>query len=252
MVNLQGKIALVTGSSRGIGRGCAVELARAGANVTVNYHSHADEAEEAAEEIRGLGREALVVQTDVSDRASVDRMIAATVERFGGLDIAVSNAYYSERQPFLEISIDAMKRTLDVCLWGAFHIGQAAARHMADNGKSGCLLFISSVLSFIPYKNSTVYNTCKAGINHMSRTIAAELAPQHIRSNVIEPGWIDTPGERRYATDEEIHEAGEALPWGRLGTIEEVGRAAAFLCSDDAEYITGSIFRVDGGYALQW
>ena len=119
-------------------------------------------------------------------------------------------------------------------------------------GKKGCLLFISSVLSFIPYKNSTVYNTCKAGINHMCRTAAAELAEHRIRANVIEPGWIDTPGERRYATDDEIHEAGKALPWGRLGTIDEVGRAAAFLCSEDAEYITGSVFRVDGGYALQW
>ena len=252
MVNLQGRVAIVTGSSRGIGRGCAVELARAGANVTVNYHSHADEAEEVAEEIRGLGREALVVQADVSDRDAIDRMIAATVERFGGLDIAVSNAYYSERQTFLEVSIEGMKRTLDVTLWGAFHIGQASARHMVENGKKGCLLFISSVLSFIPYKNSTIYNTCKAGINHMCRTAAAELAEHRIRANVIEPGWTDTPGERRYATDEEIHEAGKALPWGRLGTIDEVGRAAAFLCSSDAEYITGSVVRVDGGYALQW
>lgn len=251
MVDLSGKVALITGSSRGIGRGCALEMARAGANITVNYHSHKEDAEAVAGEIRALGREALVVGADVSDRADVDRMVAQTVERFGRLDTAVCNAYYSKRQPFLEIEPEGMRRTLDVTLWGSFHVAQAAARHMVEKGDGGSLLFISSVHAVMPVPTSLAYNTAKAGLNHMAATIAAELTEHRIRANVIEPGWIDTPGERKYASEQEIREAGEKLPWGRLGTIEDIGRAAAFLCSDAADYITGTVLRVDGGLVIK-
>ena len=251
MIDLKGKVALITGSSRGIGQGCALEMARAGADLTINYHSHPEDAEEVAEEVRSLGREALVVGADASDRAAVDRMVAATIERFGHLDILVSNAYHSTREPFLEVSPGGMGRTLDVTLWGAFHAAQAGARQMTTQGKGGSILFISSVLAFIPQVGSMAYNTAKAGIDHMAATIARELAPHRIRVNVIEPGWIDTPGERQYFGEEEIREGGKELPWGRLGTPKDLGQAATFLCSDAADYITGAVLRVDGGYWLQ-
>ena len=248
MVDLTGKVALITGSSRGIGRGCAVEMARAGADITVNYRSHPEDAESVAEEIRSLGREALIVHADVSDRPAVDRMVEATVERFGHLDIVVCNAYASTREPFLEMSIEGMRRTLDVSLWGSFHAAQAGARQMVAQGGGGSLLFISSVHAFIPVPNSLAYNIAKAGINHMAATIGTELAPERIRVNTIEPGWIDTPGERTHETERSLDEEGKKLPWGRLGTIEDIGRAATFLCSDAADYITGAVFRVDGGF----
>ena len=251
MVDLTGKAALITGSSRGIGHGCAIEMARCGANITVNYHSHPEDAERVAEGIRALDRQALTVGADVSDRSAVERMVAETVERFGRLDITVCNAYYSKREPFLDLSVEAMQRTLDVCLWGSFHTAQAAARQMVAQGEGGNILFISSVLAHIPYPTSLPYNTAKAGINHMSATIAAELTPHRIRSNVIEPGYTDTPGERQFATEKQIREAAKQLPWGRLGTIQDIGRAAAFLCSDAADYITGTILKVDGGYCLK-
>ncbi len=251
MVDLTGKVALITGSSRGIGHGCAIEMARCGADITVNYHTHPEDAEAVAEGVRALGSKALVVQADVSDRTAVDRMVAETLECFGRLDIAVCNAYYSKREPFLELSIEAMKRTLSVCLWGSFHTAQAAAQQMVSQGEGGSILFISSVLAEIPYPTSLPYNTAKAGINHMSATIAAELTPHRIRSNVIEPGYTDTPGERQFATEEQIREAAKQLPWGRLGTIEDIGKAAAFLCSNAADYITGTILKVDGGYCLK-
>ena len=156
-VDLTGKVAVITGSSRGIGRGCAIEMARAGAEVTVNYFSHPDDAEETAALVRSHGREALVVQGDVSDRGAVD---------------------------------------------------------------------------------------------HMARTIANDLTEHRIRVNVIQPGWIDTPGERQFATEEEIQEGARTNPWGRLGTMEDIGRAATFLCSDAADYITGTSLTVDGGITL--
>ena len=247
MIDLTGKVALITGSSRGIGRGCALEMARAGADITVNYLSHADEAESVAEEIRAMRQQALAVRAEVSDRTAVDRMVAATVERFGHLDILVCNAAYTKREPFLEMSIKGMQRTLDVTLWGAFHAAQASARQMVKQGHGGSILFISSTFAVVPFPTSLAYNIAKAGINHMAATIAVELAAHRIRVNVIEPGWTDTPGERQFATEEEIREGGKKLPLGRLGTINDIGRAATFLSSDAADYITGTVLRVDGG-----
>jgi glucose 1-dehydrogenase len=251
MVELKGKVALITGASRGIGRGCALEMARAGADVVVNYHRHAEEAEAVAEQVRALGRQALVWQADVADRRAVEEMVAAAAQRLGHLDIVVCNAYYSKREPFLEIGMEGMRRTLEVSLWGAFHAAQLGARQMVRQGRGGSILFISSVHALIPVPTALAYNTAKAGMNHMAATIAAELLEHRIRVNVIEPGWIDTPGERQFATEEEIQEGGRKLPWGRLGVPEDIGRAAAFLCSDDADYVTGEVMRVDGGLCLR-
>lgn len=250
MIDLTGKVVLITGASRGIGRGCAVEMARCGADVAVNYRSHDDEAEEVADEIRALGRRAATFGADVADRAAVEVMVDGTVSELGRLDIVVANAYYSKRQPFLELDLDEARRTFDVTLWGAFHVAQAGARQMVKQGDGGHILFISSVHAFIPVPGSLSYNTAKAGMNHMAATIAAELAEHRVRVNVIEPGWIDTPGERRFATDEEIREGARGLPWKRLGTPQDLGKAAVFLSSDAADYITGATLRVDGGYWL--
>lgn len=251
MIDLSGKAALITGSSRGIGKGIALEMARAGADIAVNYYSHQADAEAVAEEIRALGRKAVVIGADVSDRKAVDEMVSEAAESLGQLDITVANAYYSKREPFLDMSIEGMQRTVDVTLFGAFHVAQASSRQMVAQGNGGCLLFISSVMSFIPFSNSLAYSTAKAGMNHMAAIIALELLDHRIRVNVIEPGWTDTPGERQFSTEEELREGGRRLPWGRLGTIEDLGRAATFLCSDDADYITGEVMRVDGGFWLK-
>ena len=251
MIDLTDSVALITGASRGIGRACAVEMARAGADIVVNYRSHPDDAAEAVGEIEALGRRAIPFQADVSDRAAVDAMVEATFEHFGRIDILVANAYASTREPFLEITGEGYAHTLNVSLHGAFHAAQAVSRKLVSQGGGGAICFISSVHAFTPVAGSLAYNTAKAGMNHMAATIAAELASHKIRVNVIEPGWIDTPGERVYATEDELVEAGKKLPWGRLGRPEEVGRTAAFLCSPAAEYITGVVLRVDGGYWLK-
>jgi glucose 1-dehydrogenase len=251
LIDLTGKVALITGASRGIGRGCAEQMARCGADVAINYRSHGDEANEVAHVVRSLGRRAFTFGADVSDRSAVDAMVAGAVQELGRVDIVVANAYYSRRQPFLELDVDDVRRTLDVTLMGAFHVAQAGARQMVQQGEGGSILFISSVLSFLPFATSMPYNTAKAGMNHMAMTIAAELAEHRIRVNVIQPGWTDTPGERQFSSEEQIREGARRLPWKRLGTPEDLGKAAAFLASDDADYITGATLKVDGGMTLR-
>ena len=250
-INLDGKVALISGASRGIGRGIALQMGRAGAKVVVNYRTHGDEAEAVAAEIRRAGSDALAHRADVADREAVDAMVDATVEKFGRLDIAVANAYYSKREPFLDLALEAAQRTLEVTFWGAFHIAQAGARQMVKQGEGGAILFISSVLAWIPLPTSLPYNAAKAGIDQMSATIANELTEHRIRSNVIAPGYTDTPGERQYATEAQLREAATTLPWKRLGTPEDIANAATFLCSDAADYITGAVLSVDGGYWLK-
>jgi len=248
MIDLSGRVALITGSARGIGRGCALEMAKAGADIAVNYHTQREAAEEVAAAVRTMGRKAVVIGADVAVRDQVDAMVAETVEHLGRLDIAVCNAARSHRAPFLDLTVEQVRETLNVTLWGVFHVAQASARQMVAREEGGAILFISSVHAFLPVPESVPYNTAKAGINHMASTIANELSPHRIRVNVLEPGWIDTPGERKHASEEELREKGKELPWGRLGTIEDMGKAATYLCSDAADYVTGSVLRADGGF----
>ena len=250
-INLDGKVALISGASRGIGRGIALQMGKSGAKVAVNYRAHGDEAEAVVDEIRRAGSDAFAYRADVADRDAVDAMVNATVEQFGRLDIAVANAYYSKREPFLYLALESAQRTVEVTFWGAFHIAQAGARQMVKQGEGGAILFISSVLAWIPLPTSLPYNAAKAGIDQMSATIANELTEHRIRSNVIAPGYTDTPGERQYATEAQLREAATALPWKRLGTAQDIANAATFLCSDAADYITGTVLSVDGGYWLK-
>lgn len=250
MVDLENKVAIVTGSSRGIGRGCALEMAKAGADVVVTYRTHPEEAQEVAKIIRQMGREALVVPLDVADRGQVEDMVQAAREKFGKINILVNNAAITIRKPFLEMPVEDMARVLNVSLWGVFHCSQTVARVMVEQGQGGKIIIISSVHASIPYGTSLPYNTAKAGINNMGYTMAAELAQYRINVNVIEPGWTDTPGERVLETEENLQEEGKKLPWGRLGKIEDIGKAATFLASDAADYITGACLRVDGGFWL--
>lgn len=245
-----GKTALVTGASKGIGRGIALELAEQGADVVVNYASSAGEAESLCAEIQALGQRAIAVKANVGDRAAVEAMFDAAVKEFGRLDVVVSNAAYSVRKPLLELEVQDVADTWAVSLWGVFHSCQLAARQMVKQGGNGAIVVISSVHAGRPYANASAYNGAKAAINHMAATWAVELAPHRIRVNVIEPGWTDTPGERMFYSEADIVEQGRKLPWGRLGYPSEIGKAVAFLASDDAEYITGSALRVDGAFAL--
>ncbi len=247
---LRDKVAVITGASRGIGRACALALAAEGANVTVNFRSHGDEAEEVARQIRNMGRQALVVQADVGKREEVQRLVESTVATFGRLDLVIANAYATKQLPVIELEWPDVQRTTDVTLFGVWHVCQFGAQQMVKQGDGGKILIIGSVHAHIPVPNCAPYNMSKAAVNHFARTLAAELAPYRINVNVINPGWIDTPGERTLATEEEIQEGAKKIPWGRLGRPDEIAQAAVFLLSDAADYITGSALLVDGGFTV--
>lgn len=250
--SFKGKTALVTGSSKGIGRAVAVELGRGGANVTVNYSSSKAEAEETAALIEKAGGKALIVGCDVSDQQAVESMVQQTVDKFGGLDIFVSNAVYSDRQLMVEAEMKGFRRTVDVSMWGAFYGVRASAQQMIKQGRGGAITVVSSPHAVIPFPTAMAYNMCKAAIDHMARTAAIELVKHSIRVNVFHPGWIDTPGERKFFTEEQLQEGGRSMPLGRLGTPEEMAFGIAFTLSEQGSYMTGSTMTMDGGVQLPW
>ena len=244
---LAGKVALVTGAGRGIGRGCALELARAGADVVVNDRPDSPDLAGLVDEIESLGRQCFPVAEDAFSRAGCQRIFDQAMEAVGRLDILISNPAFSQRSAFLEYPEDLWEKTLQGTLTAGFHMSQIVARSMVERGEGGKITFISSVQGETPAALSVAYNAAKAGLNHMMRTIAMELAPSRINVNAIEPGWIDTPGERITFTEEAINEQAAQLPWGRLGTPADIGHAAVFLSSPAADYITCTVLPVDGG-----
>lgn len=248
MINLEGKTALVTGGGRGIGKGCALEMARVGANIILNDRPNSRDLQPAAAEIRALGVEVFPLESDVFSRQGCEELVAAALAVVDQVDILVSNPAWSVRRPFLEYNPDEFERVIQATLIGGFHISQLVARHMAGRNQGGKIIFISSVHAEMPYTTAVAYNSAKAGLNHMARTIARELASHHINVNIIEPGWIDTPGERESFSSAAVEAGGTRIPWGRLGTPRDIGQAAAFLASDAADYITGTVLRVDGGF----
>ncbi len=257
MEPLKGRVALVTGASQGIGLAIGVALAEAGASVAFNYRQDPHEATAAVEQIERLGGRAVLVKADVAEQSAVERMVAETVASFGRLDIAVSNAAFSDRELFYEADMDGFRRTVDVTMWGAFYLLRAATRQMIAQGPAGdtcagSIVLISSPHAYVPVPRSMAYNISKAAIDQMARTAAIELVEQKIRVNLVTPGWIDTPGERKFASDETIQNASGKLPWKRLGTPAEVARGVVFLCDPASDYITGSALLIDGGITLPW
>jgi glucose 1-dehydrogenase len=251
-VVLKGKVALVTGASMGIGRAAALALGQAGADVALLDIAHRDEAQASVEAIRAAGGRATFIETDVGDNAAVERAVAETVSQFGRLDIAVTNAAYSDRAPFYEADLDGFHRTVQVTMWGAFYALRASSRQMISQGAGGSIVLISSPHAFQPVPRAMAYNMSKAAIDSMGRTAAIELVEHRIRVNLIHPGWTDTPGERKYASEDQIQRAQGKLPWGRMGRPDEVARGVIFFCDPGSDYITGTSLGIDGGITLPW
>ena len=250
--DLSGKVALVTGASSGIGRACAIALAQAGADVALNYGRQHGPAESAAEEIRKLGRKALLLQANVSEHPSVEAMVKKMVAELGGVDIFISSAVYSDREPFHTASLDGFRKTLEVSLFGAYYCLRECARRMIEQKRGGAIVIMSSPHAKIAFPNAMAYNIAKAGLDQMARSAALELLPHKVRVNVLYPGWTDTPGERKFFDEETIQKASKSLPWGRLAKSEEIAHGALFLVDPRSDYMTGSTLEMEGGLALPW
>jgi glucose 1-dehydrogenase len=251
----EGKVALITGAARGIGRGIALCLAEEGAKIVVNDLPPGAvpgviDARHTAHEVLALGSQALPVYADVSQREQVADLFGTALAHFGRIDIVVANAALSIRELVIDAEWANVLRTIEVTQFGVFHTCQAAAQHMVQRGQGGKIVIIGSILADIPMPTSAPYNMAKAAVNHLGRTLAAELVAHRINVNVVNPGYIDTPGERSFASDEQIRRVAQQLPWGRIGTPHDIGKAVVYLASDDADYVTGTILQVDGGYKL--
>jgi glucose 1-dehydrogenase len=252
MAKLGGKVALVTGASLGIGKATALALAQAGADVAINYLTYPESAQELAGAIRACGSRVLLCEVDVSDQAAVEAMVQRIAAELGRLDIFVSNAAYSDREVFYQADMAGFRRTIDVTMWGAFYGLRAAANQMIRQGQGGAVVVIGSPHAVHALPSCMAYNMAKAALDQMARTAALELVSQRIRVNIVHPGWTNTPGERKFFSEEVLARAGAELPWGRLAQPEEIARGVLFLVDPESDYITGSTLCIDGGSQLPW
>jgi glucose 1-dehydrogenase len=247
-MKLENKVAIVTGGSLGIGAAIVQRLAREGAAITLDYHTHRDEADAIAKQITSAGGKAFVCQADVADVASVQQLVAETVRTFGRLDILVNNAGIEQPKPFTEVPEASYERQIAVDLKGPYFAAQAATKQMIAQGGGGVIVNISSIHEDLPMVGNSVYCMAKGGLRMMTRTLATELAKHGIRIVNIGPGAIATPINTATLNDptkKAMLLAG--IPLGRIGVPGDVASAVAWVASDEASYITGTTIFVDGG-----
>ena len=250
MSNLTGKVAIITGARRGMGKSHALELAKAGTKVVVSDISEED-CQKVVKEIRKEGEEAIAIKCDVSKKEEVSEMVKRIIEKFGKIDILVNNAGICQFKPFLELTEEEWDRTIDINLKGYFLVAQAVAQEMVKQ-KSGTIINIASVAMGqvgVGLTNIVHYCASKGGIVAMTEAMALELAPFNIRVNAISPGMIETPMINPVKGDSKMMEAMlTRVPMKRVGRPEEISKAVLFLASDGSSYMTGSTIVVDGGW----
>ena len=251
MSEFDNKVVLVTGSDSGIGRGIAIEFAKQGATVVINYAHNQEKANEVKQTIEQNNGKAIIIQADVSQYQQAIGLVQQTVEQLKRLDIMVNNAGMEIHSPFLDVTEEHWDRVLNVDLKGAFFCAQAAAQQMVKSKTAGRIINISSVHEDIAMPNNAPYCCAKGGMRMMTRTICQELAPYNITVNNIAPGAIHTPIDADVEADPEKMKALLAeIPLHRMGQPEEIGKLAVFLASDAASYITGATYIIDGGLSV--
>lgn len=251
MNQFEGKVALITGASRGIGRATALLLAERGADVAVHYKRGEAAAKEVVEQVLALGRRGVSVQADLEQSDEIRRMFLQVAERFGALDIFVANAAATAFRQVLELKPHHLARTYQISVFGFVQAAQEAARLMA--GRRGKIVTVSSfpTLRYLP--NYAALGSAKAALETLTRYLAVEMAPRGITVNGVSPGLVETDSSRTYAGEDFERfqrQIIESTPKGRSGTPEDIARVIAFLCSDDAEWIVGQTIMVDGGMTI--
>lgn len=255
---------IVTGSSSGIGKACAIYFGGLGANVVVNYHSDEDGANDSLEKIKAGGGDGIIVQADVSKEEDVISMLEQTIEKFGRLDVMVSNAGLQVDSPFLEMTIQQWQKVIDVNLTGQFICIREAAKQFVkqspkeNKGKAvntglaiGKIVMMSSVHDVIPWAGRVNYAASKGGVSMMMKSVSQELAPYKIRVNSISPGAIKTAINKAvWSKQESLNDLMDLIPYRRIGTPEDVAKAVAWLASDESDYVNGETLYIDGGMTL--
>jgi glucose 1-dehydrogenase len=248
ILRLENKVAVITGSSLGIGSAIALAFAKEGAAVAVDYRSHPNEAKEIVDQVESSGGKAISVRADVSSPEDVKNLIRKAVEKFGRLDVMINNAGMEEKMPFLDTPLDVWNRTIAVNLTGAWLGCQEAARQMVSQGRAGRIINVSSVHEDLPMPTNSPYCAAKGGLRMLMRTLAVELASHNITVNNIAPGAVDTPMDAPLKKDaNQMQKLLSEIPLRRMGKPEEVAALAVYLASDEAAYVTGSTFVIDGG-----
>jgi glucose 1-dehydrogenase len=255
---LRDQRALVTGATSGIGRSVALALARAGATVVINHRRHLDESTAVIKEIEQYGGRAIALSADVSKENEVERMFADAVAQLGSLDILVNNAGLQRDAPFHEMTLEQWRTVIDINLTGQFLCARAAVREFLRRGPDprrsralGKIICISSVHEVIPWAGHVNYAASKGGVMLMMKSLAQEVASKRIRVNSISPGAIKTPiNQSAWETPDAEQKLLKLIPYGRVGVVEDVAKAAVWLASDESDYVTGASLFVDGGMTL--
>jgi 3-oxoacyl-[acyl-carrier protein] reductase len=242
---LAGKIALVTGASRGIGRAIAERLSRDGASVAINYVRNLDKAEEVFTEITSAGGTAFTIQADVCRIDGIQQLFEKTLEHFGRLDILVNNAGIRISPTVADLQEEEFDRLFAINVKGPFFACQQAAHQISDGGR---IINISSAVTRMMLSGYSIYAASKAAVDQLTRVFAKEVGGRQITVNAVAPGPVDTELLREGKTEEQIQQMAQMAAFGRLGKVEDIADAVAFLASDDARWITGQVIHVNGGY----
>ncbi|SDC64260.1 3-oxoacyl-[acyl-carrier protein] reductase [Terribacillus halophilus] len=245
---LTGKAALVTGASRGIGREIALELARNGVNVAVNYSGSKEKAENVAEEIRALGQESIVIQANVAEEESVKDMVKQTIQAFGSLDILVNNAGITRDNLLMRMKEADFDAVIQTNLKGVFLCTKAVTRQMMKQ-KAGRIINVASIVGVSGNPGQANYVAAKAGVIGLTKTAAKELAARNVLVNAVAPGFITTDMTDEM-TDEQKQAMQSMIPLGKPGKPEDVARVVRFLASEDSNYMTGQTLHIDGGMVM--
>jgi glucose 1-dehydrogenase len=248
---LTGRRVLVTGSSKGIGRGIAIRLAQEGADVVINYNSDSQGAEEALAEVEALGRRGAIIRANLGAVDEVRDLVAQSAKALGGLDVLVNNAGIEKRSPFWEVTESDFDAVLDVNLKGVFFAAQAFVQQCMASRRPGKIINISSVHEELAFPNFAAYCASKGGVRMLTRTLAVELGPVGITINSIAPGAIETPINTTLLNDPaKLQSLVRQIPLSRLGKPNDVAGLAVFLASPDSDYVTGTTYLIDGGLTV--